>query len=50
MEKPGRSMSQKSFARGTKSREAAPHKRLQRIGISVSLIDSLPLAELSPGR
>jgi hypothetical protein len=28
----------------------APNKRLQRTGISVSLIDNLPLAQLSPGR
>jgi hypothetical protein len=27
-----------------------PNKRLQRTGISVPLIDNLPLAQLSPGR
>jgi hypothetical protein len=29
---------------------AQHNKRLQRTGISVLLIDSLPLAQLSPGR
>jgi hypothetical protein len=30
--------------------ETAPNKRLQRTGISVPLIYSLPLMQLSPGR
>ena len=35
----------------TRNKSSAAHnKRLQRTGISVSLIDSLPLAQLSPGR
>jgi hypothetical protein len=30
--------------------KAAPNKRLQLTGISTPLIDSLPMAQLSPGR
>jgi hypothetical protein len=34
----------------TRNLPSQPNKRLQRTGISVSLIDNLPLAQLSPAR
>jgi hypothetical protein len=39
-----------SFFNGQPKDEGAIDKRLQRTGISVSLIDNLPLMQLSPGR
>ena len=43
-------LASKDYAYFRVTAAAAPNKRLQRTGISVPLIDSLPLAQLSPGR
>ncbi len=43
-------MFQCRFRKSIDANDVASNKRLQRTGISMLLIDNLPLAQLSPGR